>query len=178
MISPGLSLEVEHARRFVDERSRAWDEMSGTVASVGIIATLVNVPLVSDGLLTIEASDWPVLVAIDGKSTIAELAVPARRSPFEAAQSVCRLTRAGLARLEVDEPAQRNEAGSNFPALGLAAYTSGAAAGAIGAGSSVSDIRSRSTAAAHDLPSAIAQTMSDWPRPISPQTYTPSADVW
>ena len=45
--------------------------------------------------------------------------------------------------------------------------------GATGAGSCVSPSGYRSTAAAQARPSAIAQTMSDWPRPASPATKTP-----
>lgn len=97
VIGPGLAISVEHARHLVDERTRAWDEMYDTIPSVDVAARLVAEPPVSDGLLTIDASDWPVLVAIDGHRTIAELAVPAQRSPFQAAQSVCRLARSGLA---------------------------------------------------------------------------------
>ena len=53
----------------------------------------------------------------------------------------------------------------------------GAASGVSGAGRSVSPISQRSTAAAHDRPSAIAHTIRLWPRPMSPQTNTPSTLV-
>ena len=45
--------------------------------------------------------------------------------------------------------------------------------GSIGAGSEVAPVSHSSTAAAADRPSAIAQTISDWPRPASPATNTP-----
>ena len=51
--------------------------------------------------------------------------------------------------------------------------TSGRAVGGIGAGRVVEPIRWASTAAAAARPSAIAQTISDWPRPASPATNTP-----
>ena len=47
--------------------------------------------------------------------------------------------------------------------------------GGPGIGSCVSPSRYRSTAAAAARPSAIAQTMSDWPRPASPATNTPAS---
>ena len=53
----------------------------------------------------------------------------------------------------------------------------GAASGGIGAGRSVVPISHSSTAAAHERPSAIAQTIRLWPRPMSPQTNTPSTFV-
>src|SRR5690606_22536965 len=49
--------------------------------------------------------------------------------------------------------------------------------GRTGAGSWVSPSRKRSTAAATARPSAIAHTMSDWPRPASPATNTPGSGV-
>ncbi len=49
--------------------------------------------------------------------------------------------------------------------------------GGIGAGSVVDPVRYVSTAAAVDLPSAIAQTINDCPRPASPVTNTPGSDV-
>ncbi len=51
--------------------------------------------------------------------------------------------------------------------------TSGRAVGGMGAGRVVEPIRCASTAAAAARPSAIAQTISDWPRPASPATNTP-----
>ncbi len=51
--------------------------------------------------------------------------------------------------------------------------TRGRAVGGIGAGSVVEPIRWASTAAAAARPSAMAQTISDWPRPASPATNTP-----
>ena len=45
--------------------------------------------------------------------------------------------------------------------------------GTIGAGSAVSPMRKRSTAAAAERPSAMAHTMRLWPRVMSPQTKTP-----
>ena len=51
--------------------------------------------------------------------------------------------------------------------------TSGRAVGGIGAGRVVEPIRWASTAAAAARPSAIAQTIRDWPRPASPATNTP-----
>ena len=48
----------------------------------------------------------------------------------------------------------------------------GAVSGAIGAGSRVSPMSARSTAAAHERPSAIAHTMRLCPRPMSPHTNT------
>ena len=45
--------------------------------------------------------------------------------------------------------------------------------GSIGAGSEVAPVSHSSTADAADRPSAIAQTISDWPRPASPATNTP-----
>jgi AcrR family transcriptional regulator len=63
--------------------------------------------------------------------------------------------------------------------LVLVAQTSGRAVGGIGAGSSRhgSERSCWSTAAAALRPSAIAQTISDWPRPMSPATNTPGTDV-
>ena len=47
----------------------------------------------------------------------------------------------------------------------------------MGAGRRVSPSRKRSTAAAHERPSAMAHTMRLWPRPMSPATNTPSTLV-
>jgi hypothetical protein len=55
---------------------------------------------------------------------------------------------------------------------------SGRAVGGMGAGSRVSPVRKRSTAAAAARPSAMAQTISDWPRPASPATKTPGTVDW
>ena len=52
----------------------------------------------------------------------------------------------------------------------------GRSVGGIGAGSVVEPVRYLSTAAAAARPSAIAHTMSDWPRPASPATKTPGTE--
>src|SRR5437868_9945049 len=65
------------------------------------------------------------------------------------------------------------DSGLAHAVLALAVQASGRAVGAIGAGSCVSPISHASTPAAHDRPSAIAQTIRLWPRPISPQAKTP-----
>src|SRR5215471_14456741 len=75
--------------------------------------------------------------------------------------------------LTVDpEPAKQpqNEASGRTQVMGRVV-------GTIGAGSAEEPIRYASTAAAADLPSAIAHTISDWPRPMSPATNTPGTEV-
>src|SRR4029079_6512432 len=52
--------------------------------------------------------------------------------------------------------------------------TNGRAVGGIGLGRLVAPVRYSSPAAAAARPSAIAQTISDWPRPASPAPKTPS----
>src|SRR5215470_11598554 len=69
------------------------------------------------------------------------------------------------------EPRQRGEFRS------CRAQVMGRVVGAMGAGSAEEPIRYASAAAAADLPSAIAHTISDWPRPISPATNTPGTEV-
>ena len=54
--------------------------------------------------------------------------------------------------------------------------TSGRSVGLIGAGRVVEPVRYASTAAAAARPSAIAQTISDCPRPASPATKTPGTE--
>ena len=54
---------------------------------------------------------------------------------------------------------------------------SGRAVGGMGDGRVVEPVRYVSTAAAAERPSAIAQTISDCPRPASPATKTPGSDV-
>ena len=49
--------------------------------------------------------------------------------------------------------------------------------GRIGAGRALAPVRKRSTPRAAERPSAMAQTMSDWPRPASPATKTPATLV-
>ena len=51
------------------------------------------------------------------------------------------------------------------------------AVGGMGRGSLVDPERYASTPAAQALPSAMAQTINDWPRPASPQAKTPSTSV-
>src|SRR5258708_34182901 len=58
-----------------------------------------------------------------------------------------------------------------------AVYRNGTAAGLTAAGSDDSPHRWASTAAAADRPSAMAQTISDCPRPISPATNTPGTEA-
>ena len=54
--------------------------------------------------------------------------------------------------------------------------TSGRSVGGIGTGRVVDPVRKRSTPAAAARPSAIAHTISDWPRPASPATKTPGTE--
>src|SRR6201999_2823880 len=58
--------------------------------------------------------------------------------------------------------------------------TSGRAVGAIATGKAGRSSARRywSTPAAALRPSAIAQTIRDWPRPMSPAAETPGTDVW
>ncbi len=61
--------------------------------------------------------------------------------------------------------------------LGCSAQFSGRADGGIGRGRAVWPMSAASTAAAHARPSAMAHTIRLWPRPMSPQTQTPSTEV-
>src|SRR6476646_1849147 len=54
----------------------------------------------------------------------------------------------------------------------------GRSVGGIGAGRVVEPVSQVSTAAAAARPSAMAQTIRDWPRPTSPATKTPSTEDW
>ena len=49
--------------------------------------------------------------------------------------------------------------------------------GLMGAGRALAPVRKRSTPLAAERPSAMAHTISDWPRPASPATYTPGTLV-
>src|SRR5690349_14170034 len=56
-------------------------------------------------------------------------------------------------------------------------YRCGAGVGVIGDGSAVWPIKNRSAPAAAARPSAMAQTINDCPRPMSPATKTPGTEV-
>jgi hypothetical protein len=74
-----------------------------------------------------------------------------------------------------DEGACGHTSTGAFPLreTGLSTQRCASIVGVMGAGSAVSPSRNLSTAAAAARPSAMAQTIKDWPRPISPATKTP-----
>ena len=72
---------------------------------------------------------------------------------------------------------QRRDPSEARPRTGQLQTTRGRSVGGIGTGRLVEPVRYSSTAAAAARPSAIAHTISDWPRPASPATKTPSTEA-
>ena len=102
-------------------------------------------------------------MTIAGGDPTPGLTRPAERSKPRAASREGIAEGAGLAGLPRDIKGQ--------------GYRHGMSAGLTTDGILVSPIRYRFTAVAQLRPSAIAQTMRDWPRPMSPATNTPSTFV-
>src|SRR6476646_7814549 len=68
--------------------------------------------------------------------------------------------------------------GRPVPTGGHAHAVSGRSVGLIGLGRAEEPVRNASTPCAAARPSAMAQTISDCPRPASPATKTPGTEVW
>jgi hypothetical protein len=98
-MGPGYAYPIELLRSAVEVRRDQWNAISDVVPSAKVVVQLVGEPPRGQSTVCVAATDWPVVVELDGRRSIDLLVGPTRRSAFQVCQSVHRLVSAGLAKI-------------------------------------------------------------------------------
>jgi hypothetical protein len=96
-MGPGYAYPIELLRSAVEVRRDQWSAISDVVPSPQAVVRLVGDVPDGQSTVCVAASDWPIVVALDGARSIDDLVGPTHRSAFQVCQSVHRLVSAGLA---------------------------------------------------------------------------------
>jgi hypothetical protein len=81
----------------VATRREAWRRISDLVPNTSVIAQLNDNAPEGHAIVCVAATDWPVIVALDGQRPLRELAGITRMASFAVCEAVHRLVTAGLA---------------------------------------------------------------------------------
>lgn len=93
----GYSYPVAMLGGDVATRREAWRTISDLVPHTAVIAQLNNRAPAGDTMVCVAASDWPVIVALDGQRSLRDLVATTKMTPFAICEAVHRLVSAGLA---------------------------------------------------------------------------------
>ena len=93
----GYAYPVSMLRGDVAIRREAWRRISDLVPNTSVIAQLNDTAPEGDSMVCIAATDWPVIVVLDGQRPLRELAGTTRMTSFALCEAVHRLVAAGLA---------------------------------------------------------------------------------
>jgi hypothetical protein len=78
-------------------RSEAWRAISDVVPSAAVVARLHETAPPGQSIVCVAASDWPVVVALDGQRPLRDLVSTTGMASFAICEAVHRLVTAGLA---------------------------------------------------------------------------------
>lgn len=93
----GYAYPVSMLRGDVATRREAWRRISDLIPNTSVIAQLKDNAPGGDAMVCVAATDWRVIVAIDGARPLRELAGITRMTSFAVCEAVHRLVTAGLA---------------------------------------------------------------------------------
>jgi hypothetical protein len=101
-MGPGYAYPVGMLRIDVAARSEAWRLINDLVPHTAVIAQLNDTPPDGDAVVCVAATDWPVVVALDGQRPLRDLVGPTKMTSFAICEAVHRLITAGLATIVDD----------------------------------------------------------------------------
>jgi hypothetical protein len=78
-------------------RCEAWRSIGDVVPGTDVVARLNDTAPPGEHIVCVAATDWPVLVALDGQRPLGELVAATGMAPFAICQAAHRLVIAGLA---------------------------------------------------------------------------------
>ena len=81
----------------VDMRREQWRSIGDIIPNASVIAQLNDLAPKGQATVCVAASDWPVIVALDGQRSLRELVGTTRMTSFAICQAAHRLVTAGLA---------------------------------------------------------------------------------
>ena len=93
----GYAYPVGMLRIDVATRNEAWRSINDLVPHTAVIAQLNGTPPDGDAMVCVAATDWPVVVALDGQRPLRDLVGPTKMTSFAICEAVHRLITAGLA---------------------------------------------------------------------------------
>ena len=93
----GYAYPVSLLRDDVAMRREQWRSISDIIPNTSVIAQLNDLAPAGQATVCVAASDWPVIVALDGQRSLRELVGTTRMTSFAICQAVHRLVTAGLA---------------------------------------------------------------------------------
>ena len=93
----GYAYPVGQLREDVATRGEQWRAISDIVPNDSVVARLNDAPPPDQATLYLAATDWPVIVALDGQRPLHDLVGVTRMTSFAICQSVHRLVMSGLA---------------------------------------------------------------------------------
>jgi hypothetical protein len=99
----GYAYPVERLHADMARRSEAWQTISEVVPSIHAVARLNDAAPPGETIVCVSATDWPVLVTLDGRRTLRDIADATGLAPFAICESVYRLVTAGLATIDAGD---------------------------------------------------------------------------
>jgi hypothetical protein len=95
--------KVEQVLRDAGRRVEAWRAIAEVITSTAVVMRIApNLPIESDSV-TVTGTEWQVLAALDGRSTVAELIRSLGMSAFTVCSALHRLFIAGAVQIAADE---------------------------------------------------------------------------
>lgn len=93
----GYAYPIDRLRADVTARRDAWRAIADVVPDPSVIVQLNARPPVGDTIVCVAATDWPVVVALDGRRSLDDLVAATGMAPFAICEAAHRLVLAGLA---------------------------------------------------------------------------------
>ena len=93
----GYAYPVDRLRADVATRGDAWSAIADVVPDPSVIVQLYDRPPTGDTIVCVAATDWPLVVALDGRRALCDLVGPTGMAPFAICEAAHRLVTSGLA---------------------------------------------------------------------------------
>jgi hypothetical protein len=101
-MGPGYAYPVARLCEDVARRSDAWRVMGEVVPGSDSLVRLNEVAPMGETIVCVAASDWPIVVALDGHRSLRDIAAATGMATFAVCEAVYRLVTAGLATVVPD----------------------------------------------------------------------------
>lgn len=93
----GYAYPIDRLRADVVSRGDAWRAIADVVPDPSVIVQLHDRPPAGDTIVCVAATDWPLVVALDGRRALSDLIEPTGMASFAICEAAHRLVTAGLA---------------------------------------------------------------------------------
>ena len=93
----GYAYPIDRLRHDVDGRGEAWRSIADVVPDPSVVVRLNAQPPARDTIVCVAATDWPLVVALDGRRPLGDLVAATGMASFAICEAAHRLVTAGLA---------------------------------------------------------------------------------